>query len=74
LELELREHDVHRLEQRTAYLEAELKLQAQHHTNSLKDLIMLRRQLRRRQPSGARAGGRLDGMYSVFPLPAWIQL
>jgi hypothetical protein len=45
LKLELREQDVQRLEQRNAYLEGELKLQAQHHTNSLKDLITLRQQL-----------------------------
>jgi hypothetical protein len=36
---------VQRLDQRNADLEGELKLQAQHHTNSLKDLIMLRQQL-----------------------------
>jgi hypothetical protein len=41
--LELREQD----------LEAALRLQAHHHTNSLKDLITLRRFWRRRRPSGA---------------------
>jgi hypothetical protein len=45
LKLELREQDVQRLEQRNAYLEGELKFQAQHYTNSLKDLITLRQQL-----------------------------
>jgi hypothetical protein len=45
LKLEHREQDVQRLEQRNAYLEGELTLQAQHHTNSLKDLITLRQQL-----------------------------
>jgi hypothetical protein len=45
LKLELREQDVQRLEPRNAYLEGELRLQAQHHTNSLKDLITLRQQL-----------------------------
>jgi hypothetical protein len=45
LKLELREQDVQRLEQRNADLEGELKLQVQHHTNSLKDLITLRQQL-----------------------------
>jgi hypothetical protein len=45
LKLELREQDVRRLEQRNAYLEGELKLQTQHHTNSLKELITLKQQL-----------------------------
>jgi hypothetical protein len=45
LKLELREQDEQRLEQRNAYLEGELKLEAQHHTNRLKDLIVLRQQL-----------------------------
>jgi hypothetical protein len=45
LKPELREQDVQRLEQRNAYLEGELRLQAQHHTNSLKDLITLKQQL-----------------------------
>jgi hypothetical protein len=45
LKLELREQDVARLEQRNAYLEGELKLQGQHHTNTLKDVITLKRQL-----------------------------
>jgi hypothetical protein len=44
LKLKLREQDVQRLEQRTAYLEGELKLQEQHHTNSLKELIMLKQE------------------------------
>jgi hypothetical protein len=45
LKLELREQDVARLEQRNAYLAGELKLQGQHHTNALKDVITLKRQL-----------------------------
>jgi hypothetical protein len=45
LKPELREQDVQRLEQRNAYLEGELRLQAQHHTNSLKELITLKQQL-----------------------------
>jgi hypothetical protein len=45
LKLELREQDVARLEQRNAYLEGELKLQTQLHTNSLKELITLKQQL-----------------------------
>jgi hypothetical protein len=48
LNLELREQDVARLEQRNAYLERELKLQAQHHTNALKDIVLLKRDLARR--------------------------
>jgi hypothetical protein len=48
LKLELREQDVQRLAQRNAYLEGELKLQEQHHTNSLKELITLRQQLAKR--------------------------
>jgi hypothetical protein len=45
LELELREQDVARLEPRNAYLEGELKLQGQHHTNALKEVVMLKREL-----------------------------
>jgi hypothetical protein len=48
LKLERREQDVARLEQRNAYLEGELKLQAQHHTNALKEVIMLKRELAQR--------------------------
>jgi hypothetical protein len=56
LKLELREQDVARLEQRNAYLEGELKLQGQHHTNTLKEIVTLKQQLvqqaekRRRRP------------------------
>jgi hypothetical protein len=50
LKLELRPQDVARLEQRNAYLEGELKLQAQHHTNSLKELITLKQQLAEKKP------------------------
>lgn len=49
LKLELREQDVARLTTRNAYLESELKLQEQHHTNSLKEVIMLRQQLAKRR-------------------------
>ena len=49
LELELREQDVARLEQRDAYLERELKLQGQHHTNALKELIVLKQELAKRR-------------------------
>ena len=45
LKLELREEEVARLEQRNAYLEGELKLQERHHTNALKDNIVLKQQL-----------------------------
>jgi hypothetical protein len=45
IKLELREQDVRRLQQRNAYLEGELKLQEQHHTNALKDNILLKHQL-----------------------------
>jgi hypothetical protein len=56
LKLELREQDVARLGQRNAYLEGELKLQGQHHTNALKEIVTLKQQLvqqaekRRRRP------------------------
>jgi hypothetical protein len=40
LKLEFREQDVERLQQRNAYLESELKLQTQHHTNALKDVVI----------------------------------
>jgi hypothetical protein len=45
LELELREQDVARLQERNAYLEGELKLQEQHLTNALKDNIVLKQKL-----------------------------
>jgi hypothetical protein len=45
LKLELREQDVARLQQRNAYLEGEMKAQEQHHTNSLKEIVMLKQQL-----------------------------
>ena len=48
LKLELRDQDVARLEQRNAYLEGELKLQAQHHTNALRDIVLLKRELAQR--------------------------
>jgi hypothetical protein len=48
LELEFKEQDVARLEQRNAYLEGELKLQAQHHTNALRDIVLLKRELAQR--------------------------
>jgi hypothetical protein len=45
LEIEVRDEDLKRLEQRNAYLEGELKLQEQHHTNALKANIVLKQQL-----------------------------
>jgi hypothetical protein len=45
LDLELREQDVARLTERNAYLEGEMKAQEQHHTNSLKEIVMLKQQL-----------------------------
>jgi hypothetical protein len=48
LKLELREQDVAWLEQRNAYLEGELKLQGQHHTNALKEVIVLKQELAKR--------------------------
>jgi len=45
LKLELREQDVAQLQQRNAHLEGELKLQMQHHTNALKDVVMLKQLL-----------------------------
>ena len=49
LKLELREEEVARLEQRNAYLEGELKLQERHHTNALKDNIVLKQQLAKKK-------------------------
>jgi hypothetical protein len=43
--LEVQKQDIARLEQRNAYLERELRLEAQHHTNALKDNIVLKKQL-----------------------------
>jgi hypothetical protein len=48
LKLERREQDVTRLEARNAYLEGELKLQGQHHTNALKEIVTLKRELAKR--------------------------
>jgi hypothetical protein len=48
LKLERREQDVARLEARNAYLEGELRLLNQHHTNALKDNIVLKRELAKR--------------------------
>jgi hypothetical protein len=45
LKLELREEDVARLEARNAYLEGELRLEHQHHTNALKANIVLKKLL-----------------------------
>jgi hypothetical protein len=39
------QQDVARLEQRNAYLEGELKLQGQHHTNALREIVTLKQQL-----------------------------
>jgi hypothetical protein len=44
LELELREQDMSRLTTRNAYLEGELKKLEQHHTNSLKEIVVLKQQ------------------------------
>ncbi len=49
LKLGRREQDVARLEARNAYLEGELKLQERHHTNTLKEVIVLRQQLAKRR-------------------------
>jgi hypothetical protein len=43
LKLELREQDVARLEQRNAYLEAELRRVEQHNTNLIKEVVVLKR-------------------------------
>ena len=48
LKLEIRDQDVARLEQRNAYLERELKLQGQHYTNALKEVVVLKQELARR--------------------------
>jgi hypothetical protein len=40
--------DAARLEQRNAYLEAELKLQGPHHTNAMKEVVILKRELAQR--------------------------
>jgi hypothetical protein len=43
--LELRNQDVERLEARNAYLEGELRLEHQHHTNAIKANIVFKKQL-----------------------------
>jgi hypothetical protein len=55
-QLELRQQDVQRLEACNAYLEAELKRVEQHHTNALKDNIVLKKQLAERPKRRARQG------------------
>jgi len=54
LKLELREQDVAQLGHRNAYLEGELKLQEQHHTNTLKEVIALKQQLAKKKPAKRR--------------------
>jgi hypothetical protein len=54
LKLELRQQDVTRLEARNAYLEAELKQVERHHTNALKDNIVLKKQLAEQRKRRAR--------------------
>jgi hypothetical protein len=54
VQLELREQDVARLQARNAYLEGELKLQALHLTNALKDNIVLKQQQRPPKPARRR--------------------
>jgi hypothetical protein len=44
LKLELRKQDVIRLTSRNAYLEHELKREERHHTNALKEIIVLKQQ------------------------------
>jgi len=46
--IERREQDIARLTARNAYLERELKLQEQHHTIAIKDIIGLKKQLAER--------------------------
>jgi len=48
LKLELREQDVARLDARNAHLESELKRLEQHHTNALKEVVVLKRELAQR--------------------------
>src|ERR1700733_4756352 len=57
LKLELREQDLARLEARNAYLEGELRLQGQHHTNTLKEIVTLKQALAR-QGAGKPPGNR----------------
>jgi hypothetical protein len=45
LKLEIQEGDVARLEARNAYLEGELRLEHQHHTNAIKANVVLKKQL-----------------------------
>jgi hypothetical protein len=59
LKLELREQDVVRLTARNAYLEGEMKREERHHTNALKENIVLKQEAaalstrtRRRSKSG----------------------
>jgi hypothetical protein len=54
LKLERRKEDVARLVQRNAYLVGELKLEARHHTNALKEIITLKQQLAKKKPAKRR--------------------
>jgi hypothetical protein len=61
LRLENLENDFKRLEQRNAYLEGELKLLERHHTNALKEKILLKQQLaEKEQKQSRKKGGRQD--------------
>jgi hypothetical protein len=56
--LERREQDVARLTTRNAYLENELKRLEQHHTNSLKEIVVLKQQAAQSARMPKRKGGK----------------
>jgi hypothetical protein len=49
LKLELQEQKLARLEIRNAYLEGNLKKLEQHHTNALKEVVMLKQEVAKRR-------------------------
>ncbi|MDB5400068.1 MAG: hypothetical protein JWQ55_2086 [Rhodopila sp.] len=51
LKIKLLTDTMQRFEQRNGYLEGELKIQEQHHTSTLKEVIVLKQQLAKRASS-----------------------
>jgi hypothetical protein len=58
LKLELREQDVARLDQRVAHLEAALKREERHHTNALKEIVVLKQKAAQSAGVPKRKGGK----------------
>jgi hypothetical protein len=51
----LRKEDVARLTARNAYLEGELKRAEQHHTNALKEIVLIKQEKAQQRPARRRS-------------------